>query len=108
MYEASKWICQKVEKMPRSFRFTLGQRMVNSSLDLYLALVEAQYSSQRRKLLRTANLELEKLRHLLRLAHDLTPMSIKSYQYISEQINQVGKMIGGWSKNSQNRTERDR
>ena len=53
------------------FSIYLGPRIVESSLDLYLSLVEAQYSSQRRKILRAANLELEKLRHLLRLAHDL-------------------------------------
>jgi four helix bundle protein len=100
MYDASKWICQKVEKMPRSYRFTLGDRLVNASLDIYLLLVEAQYTDERKLVLKRANRELEKLRHILRLAHDLTPISLKSYQYISEQLNQVGKMIGGWAKTS--------
>ena len=54
MYEASKWICRKVEKLPRSYRFTLGDRMINSSLDLYLLLVEAQYSRDKRRILKQA------------------------------------------------------
>ncbi len=45
MYEASKWIGQKVEKLPRSYRFTLGDRLVNTALDLYLLLVEGKPSS---------------------------------------------------------------
>ncbi len=100
MYEASKWICRKVEKLPRSYRFTLGDRMINSSLDLYLLLVEAQYSRDKRRILKQANLELEKLRHLLRLSQELTDLSLKSYHYICAELDQVGKMIGGWQKNS--------
>lgn len=99
MYDASKWICRKVEKLPRSYRFTLGDRLINTALDLYLLLVEAQYTKDRQSILTQANLELEKLRHLLRLTLDLTALSLKSYQYISEQINQVGKMIGSWRRN---------
>ena len=100
MYEASKWICRKVEKLPRSYRFTLGDRMINSSLDLYLLLVEAQYSRDKRRILKQANLELEKLRHLLRLSQELTDLSLKSYHYICAELDRVGKMIGGWQKNS--------
>lgn len=100
MYEASKWICRKVEKLPRSYRFTLGDRMINSSLDLYLLLVEAQYSRDKRRILKQANLELEKLRHLWRLSQELTDLSLKSYHYICAELDQVGKMIGGWQKNS--------
>ena len=98
MYEASKWICRKVEKLPRSYRFTLGDRMINSSLDLYLLLVEAQYSRDKRRILKQANLELEKLRHLLRLSQELTDLSLKSYHYICAELDQVGRMIGGWWK----------
>jgi hypothetical protein len=98
MYEASKWIGQKVEKLPRSYRFTLGDRLVNTALDLYLLLVEAQYTSNRGRILKQANLELEKLRHLLRLSQELTDLSLKSYRYICAQLDQVGKMIGGWQK----------
>ena len=100
MYEASKWICRKVEKLPRAYRFTLGDRMINSSLDLYLLLVEAQYSRDKRRILKQANLELEKLRHLWRLSQELTDLSLKSYHYICAELDQVGKMIGGWQKNS--------
>ena len=48
--------------------------------------------------MKRANLELEKLRHLLRLSQELTDLSLKSYGYICAQLDQVGKMIGGWQK----------
>jgi hypothetical protein len=60
--------------------------------------VEAQYTSNRGLVLKRANLELEKLRHLLRLSQELTDLSLKSYHYICAQLDQVGKMIGGWQK----------
>ena len=87
----------KVEKLPRSYRLWCG---CNSSLDLYLLLVEAQYSRDKRRILKQANLELEKPRHLWRLSQELTDLSLKSYHYICAELDQVGKMIGGWQKNS--------
>ena len=50
------------------------------------------------ELLRRANIQLEKLRYLIRLSHDFSLFSTKQYEYISGEINEVGKRIGGWIK----------
>lgn len=42
--------------------------------------------------------EKETLRYLIRLIHDLDLISNKQYGLISEQINEVGWMVGGWSE----------
>ena len=44
------------------------------------------------------NIELEVLRGLLRIAHELHFIKANSLGYIIEQIDEVGKMRGGWAK----------
>jgi hypothetical protein len=46
-YDFLLWLLPKVQKFPRSFRFTVGDRTVNVGLDLLLALVEAAYSTDK-------------------------------------------------------------
>ncbi len=40
-YDLALWLLPKVEKLPRSYRFTLGLRMTDAVLDLLGLLVKA-------------------------------------------------------------------
>ena len=98
LYDVIMWLLGRVEKFPRSQKFTLGDRIVNTSLDILDTLIEATYTRKRLPLLQKANVQLEKLRFLIRLCHDFKLLSSKQYAYISNEINEVGKLIGGWIK----------
>jgi len=54
-------------------------------------------------ILRRIDLDLEKLRVLLRICHDLRYLDGKGYEFASRQINEAGKMIGGWRKQQEAR-----
>jgi hypothetical protein len=59
-----------VERFPRSQKFLLGDRIQTAALDVLDVLIEATYTRDRRGHLARANLGLEKLRFLMRLAFD--------------------------------------
>lgn len=96
LYDVILWLMGRVEKFPRSQKFTLGDRIVNISLDILDLLIEATYTRDRLALLRKANVQLEKLRYLIRICHDLKLLSAKQYAYVSNEINEAGKLLGGW------------
>jgi len=98
LYDVIAWLLVRVEKFPRSQKFTLGDRIVNIALDILDTLIEATYTRKRLPLLQKANVQLEKLRFLIRLCHDFKLLSAKQYAYISHEINEVGKLVGGWIK----------
>ena len=66
-YEFSVWLIQKVESFPRSYRFSVGDRLVHGALDLLLRLVDAAYSREKARILAEVNGMLNRLRFLLRL-----------------------------------------
>jgi len=45
-YDWTLWILPKVEKFPKSYRFSVGQNLVATSLDLLMNLVDATYQSK--------------------------------------------------------------
>ena len=85
-------------KYPKNVRFTLCNRIVNISLDVLEAILEAIYAKQKTDILRSANLYMEKLRVLMRISVNKKYISLQQYEHISREINEAGKMIGGWIK----------
>jgi len=54
-YEFSVWIIQKVENFPRSYRFSVGDRLVQGVLHVLLRLVDAAYSRDKLQILADVN-----------------------------------------------------
>ncbi|MGD8846762.1 MAG: diversity-generating retroelement protein Avd [Desulfobacteraceae bacterium] len=93
-----EWLLPVVEKFPKRVRFSFGDRINNLALDIVENLVEARYSREKRSVLVAVNFKLEKLRVLLRLCHRLRYLPHKSYEHAMRQLNETGRMLGGWIK----------
>lgn len=97
-YDFVKWLLLKTEKLPKKVRFTLSGRIDNLALDIVEKLIEARYSKEKKELLRRADLNMEKLRVLLRISNELGYLDKKGYEFASKKLNEAGKMLGGWRK----------
>ncbi len=97
-YDLVRWFCPLVAKFPRSYRFTLGQRIECRLYELLDVLVQARYTRERRELLGQANRTLELLRYQVRLAHDFQCLRSSGYEQASRSLHEIGAMVGGWLK----------
>ena len=97
-YDFALWLLPKVEKFPRSFRFSVGERLVSTILDLLVLLVEASYASEKAGALENAVKKANGLRYLLRLSKDLRLLSLDSYKFASGRLEEISRMVGGWQK----------
>ena len=97
-YDLAKEILTRTGKFPRDYKFTLGDRLAILALQTLDLITRATYAKEKREYLDSANLNLERLRVLLRLSHDLGPLSIKGYEHVMVLINELGSQIGGWRK----------
>lgn len=98
MYRLLLWLNPTAERFPQSQKFLLGDRTQACALDVLERLIEATYQRERRKTLTKANLGLAKLRILCRLAHELRHLDYRRYEYAARQIDDVGRLVGGWLK----------
>lgn len=95
-YNTAIYLIPVLERMPRAHRFTLGDRIANAVYDFLELLTVARFTRDKLQMLKEANLLLERLRLLLRLAKDLKAVSIKSYGHATGMMEEVGAMLGGW------------
>ena len=97
-YDLILWSCNHTSRFPRQHRFVLGERLERTLYDLLETLIRAKYTRDRKSLLDNANLKLEVLRFQIRLSKDLQCLKVNSYEFASKQINEIGKLVGGWLK----------
>lgn len=97
-YQFLLWLVPAIEKFPRSHKFTLGDRIQTTALDFQEALITATYSKKSLQHLFDANLQLEKLRLLLRLSLDLKMLDHRGYEFAARAIDEIGRLVGGWIK----------
>jgi four helix bundle protein len=98
-YELILWIYPTVNKFPKSQRFVLGQRIENGVLKIVEEIIEMRIMvgrEEKLKQLQKISTEMDKLRILIRIAKDLKFIKTKQYIFVTEKINEMGKMLGGW------------
>jgi hypothetical protein len=86
----------RTQNFPRRVRFTLTNRIDNLALDVYEGLVEARYTRDKIPVLRRVNLDIEKIRLLLRLGHDEGYLDHKGFEHVARGLHEAGRMVGGW------------
>lgn len=93
-------LLDRTRGFPKAIRHTFTQRIENRALDVLEALVEARYArrGQKTEALHRANVNLARLRALLRLAHARAHLDHRSFEHLSRELDQTGRMIGGWQR----------
>ena len=89
---------QETRNFPREHKFTLGQKIKDTGLELLDWIIMANLERDKRPALKEINLRVERLRIYTRLSYDLKVIGIKKYEVLSKYIDEIGKMVGGWMK----------
>lgn len=102
MYDCLLWLVPQAQKFPRIHRFGVGERVVRLALDLQETLIAAGLSAgeKRRERLVEADIQLAKLRQLLRLCKDLELFDIGQYEHAARMLVEIGRLLGGWQKSA--------
>lgn len=97
-YDFVKWYIPILERLPRSHKFGIGDRIVARLYDLLEGLIGVRFAKEKLERLQSLNGEIDILRYQTRLLHDLELISTDRYEYISIQLNGIGSELGGWIK----------
>lgn len=103
-YDLLKFSLPLLNKIPRAYKFTYADRVQNLLSEVLELLLEAFYqpADQKQPTLLRVNITLEKLRHYFRLGYELGFYNSVRYQEFAQQIDEIGRMTGGWIKSLKN------
>lgn len=96
------WLLPQAEKFPKSQRFIVTKRLMDAVLDFQeaLFLANAHRKEKRLQYLRDADAHLNSLRLYLRLTFQWKWLSDGQYEHISKMVEEIGRLLGGWMKQS--------
>ena len=99
-YDLLKEIIKRNQHFPRRQQHMLGDRLQTFGTEILENLIRAAYAPHDKKatLLREINIQLEQLRFLLRMAYELGFYNSNGYQQLFEQVQAIGRSVGGWLK----------
>lgn len=91
---------------PKVYRYNLGGKIENYFLALLENIFISVYLSGERKSaqLSIAILKLDSLKFFLQLAWENKCVPNNQYSILSEQLDEIGRMLGGWKKGLENKT----
>ncbi|MFM2433237.1 MAG: hypothetical protein RLZZ511_4451 [Cyanobacteriota bacterium] len=102
-YDLVKWYVPILNRLPRDYRHTLGERISNELYNLLDGLIQARYSRDKLPQLQSLNTRLDILRHQARLLLDFQLIATKRYEYISQRLTEIGTELGGWIRHCSSR-----
>jgi len=101
-YDFTLWFYPIINRIPKSHRLVLGRQMEELTLTLLILIIKANKARDHKRLeiQRQISDEIDCLRILIRLTKDLRFMSITQYQHAVKKLNEIGKMLYGWTNTS--------
>ncbi|GJD16806.1 unknown protein [Rivularia sp. IAM M-261] len=101
-YELIKWYVPILNRMPKDHKFGISDRIINRLYDLLEGFSEARYDSEKLDKLNKLNAKIDILRIFTRLLHDFNLFDDDRHKYAGNQINEIGRDLGGWVKQQKN------
>ena len=99
-YDFYKHLYLNLRQVPKRDRYTWGERCEVLAIDLLSKITKATFAPRhiQRSVLLEASEYIDRLKIYLRLGSDLKILDRKKYFSRTEELIELGKMVGGWLK----------
>ena len=98
-YELLLMIFQYTTKLPKDYKYTLGERLKNEVTEVLVAIFEASQFKDKNKAvaIQKALNSLEKCRLYIRILKDLNVWGVSKQATINQKIESISKQLTQWS-----------
>jgi hypothetical protein len=91
---------QVTKNFPREYKYTLGQKMKDESIELVVLIYRANSAKDRHASIGEIIERVQVLQLLMRLAHDLGILQRKHYADLAEKTDSLARQAQGWLRSS--------
>lgn len=95
------YVC--LRQFPKAEKFTLAAEIKRCMINILSLVIRANRRYYKKTTIQDLDIELDTLRYYIRLSKDLRFLPFKKYENWSRNINEIGRMIGGWQKSIKNK-----
>lgn len=87
--------------LPKSFKYTLGQRIQLESIEMIVNIYKANSNTEKATWILKIREHVEIIRFLIRVLHDTKQISLKRMVLVNVMIEEISKQLVGWQKYSE-------
>ena len=98
VYDFLLYVYPVIEKYPKHEKFTLQTQTKNCVIDIERCIIKANKSTAKKSQLYEADVLLEELKMLIRLANDLHYINPHQYGVTCGKLSEIGSLLGGLIK----------
>lgn len=84
--------------MQRDYRFTLGETIKEELISMITNIYRANSRHQKKELISKARENLEVVRLLMRLSHELKQIPLNTFVAANEKMESISKQLTAWEK----------
>ncbi len=98
IYELNIYLWPIVDRFPKTYKYTLGERIKEALLDMMETVIFiGEYGCEQnvKKGLKKMNASKDRVQIFIRMCSTFNIIDKRRYLYISELLNEIGKIIGG-------------
>lgn len=89
-----------LKQYPKSERFVLAADTKQCMYNILKLIIRANKRYFKKTTLQDLDIEIDTLRHLIRVGLFLEFLPFKRYETWTKQIDEIGRMLGGWIKSN--------
>jgi len=99
---------KQTKKFPKSDRYTLGEKISSQLLDALILIHQARFEKKFKKIetLEKASVSFDSVKILIRMTHTLEIIEQKSYIKLENDLQNIGRMLGGWIRSLKNQKDK--
>ena len=93
-------IMQVTKNFPREYKYTLGQKMKEETMEIIVLIYRANSARDRERHISEIVERIQVVQMLARLSHDLHILQRKHYADLAEKTDSLARQAQGWLKSS--------
>jgi len=98
-YDFLFWVKPTVQRFAKVHKYSLGIQLENETIELLKQIVRANFKREDKKeFIEECFIHYELIKILIRLSKDYKLLSIKQYEFAAKELEEIGKLLGGWYK----------
>ena len=100
VYKLLKYLYLLVKNFPKSYKYTLGQNILDLGWETLDSVILANSLPNKEKpaVILQASVAFDKLKIRLRLAYEIKLINNKRQAFLIKKNDQIGRMLSGWLK----------
>ncbi len=100
-YDLLLFSFQIIKDMKKDYKYTVGEKLKNEIMEMIMNIYWANKTKDKKlkiKKIKKAQEEVEVVRILFRLLHDLREIKLRKFTEVNLKIEDVSRQLTGWAK----------